>query len=130
MLSCGKNKKIKVNVLDDARRNVKQHVKSYQKYKDMIRLIKQTNEDTDRYNGVIRWYNAIRYVLNEWLEFCPWEAEIISETFALGQIKTPITVNASAMKHHVSTTTVYDMQKQFIGDVMAYAGSKNLLKFE
>lgn len=113
---------------------IKSHIKHMLKCYHELKKLTRTQcgdlaEDTDRYNRSIKWYEIISETLEEWRSTTPYNAEVISHLFGIGDRVRPLSATEVSLKLHISQSTVYTLKDQFIYEIGFKAIKEQLITF-
>lgn len=110
--------------------HIKHMFKCYHELKKLTRTQRgEYAEDTDRYNRSIKWYEIISETLEEWRTTTPYNAEVISHLFGIGDRSRAMTPVEVSLKLHISKSSVYTLKDQFIYEIAFKAIKEKLITF-
>lgn len=113
---------------------VSRHLCKYYDLKKMARAkYKGELDDSDRYSYSIRWYDAIRTVINYWSEFHPLCSKAVLSTFGFDPVvpwKHRKSVVQVSMESNICVAQLYKYRQEFCYDVFRIACIRGLIHEE
>lgn len=120
--------------MKDIVKSVTRHLCKYYDIKKIARAKHRGElEDSNRYSYSLRWYDAIRTVINYWSEFHPLYSKAVLSTFGFDPVvpwKHRKPVLQASMEFNISTPQLYKYRQEFCADVFRIACIRGLIHEE